>query len=137
MAIKLGEVLFAGKNDIIQSLAIDINPNEAFYTDITTQNSTNSEPVKDFASVFGTYNSGTDEFIPDWGYVKEDVSIDIGPKTTTVNCQGQGSGYYDCLAGYGDYSGGQFTFEEMSLLLDAINVVTGGQIEITGVDIYK
>lgn len=137
MSIKLGEIMFASKKDLIQSMALEVNPGEAFYTDITTQNNTDNEPVKDYASIFGTYDSSNDEFTPEWGYVKVDVTIKKGPLTTTVNCKAEGGGHYDCLAGFGEYDGSGFVFEKMSLLLDAINVVTSGEITITGVDIYK
>jgi hypothetical protein len=116
------------------SMTLNVQQGDPFFTDITTDNP-GSAQIKDFCSFFGSYNEATGGFTAVYGFVTENVNITTGTKITTVSCQADGSGPYDCLGGFGSYdaTAHTFTLEVGAVLKDAINVGAGGEIAITDI----
>lgn len=116
------------------SMTLNVQQGDPFFTDITTDNP-GSAQIKDFCSFFGVYDEASGVFTAAYGFVTENVNITTGTKKTTVSCQADGSGLYDCLGGFGSYdsTAHMFTLETGSVLKDAINVGAGGEIAVTDI----
>lgn len=102
----------------------------AFFTDITTMNTTPAAVTKDFMAAFGRYDPATKEFMMYWGHVSPGVSIPTGEATTTVDCVAAVLGIdWDVLGAFGTYDAATETFTmESGLVLESALSVTGTQV---------
>lgn len=104
----------------------------AFYTDITTVNTTGAAVTKDFLAGFGHYDPATEMFELYWGHTRLGVSIPVGEATNTIDCVAAMLGVdWDAVGAIGSYDAatGTFTMESAVVLVDALTV-TG--VAVTG-----
>ena len=115
----------------LATLAISVPLNGAFYTDITTNNTTGAAVTKDFAAIFGVYDAAAKKFTIYWAHLKTGVSIATGTATNTVNCVAKEVGIWDVLGAIGTFNAatGVFTIHSAMVLEDAL-IVAG--VAVTG-----
>lgn len=113
----------------VAALTLSVPLGTAFFTDITTMNTTGAAVTKDFMAAFGRYDPATKEFMMYWGHVRTGVSIPTGEVTITVDCVAAALGGWDVMGAFGSYDAATetFTLESAMVLEDAL-MVTGTQV---------
>lgn len=128
------------KNRLDQSLPVSVPEGDMFYTDITTLNTTDSEPEKTFACYFGQYHSGRNIFYLRFGHTNAPRNISKGEMTETISQSARHYGTYDCIAGFGYWDSGmtEFIWDEIEIITDAINITMPpeGGVRVDNVDLY-